>query len=150
MNEENIFVIGGQVTGDSFIGRKKMITEFRNELIYGKNRRVYSLVGLARSGKTSFVKEIFNVNLPENTFYCYQDISLDTTYFSIWYNVLNALKDFLEFDYKSSDISSTDGIRKNGTEKHEITCSQFKYCQCAVEFIKYQYCFDFVLFQSFE
>lgn len=112
MNEENIFVIGGQVTGDSFIGRKKMITEFRNELIYGKNRRVYSLVGLARSGKTSFVKEIFNVNLPENTFYCYQDISLDTTYFSIWYNVLNALKDFLEFDYKSSDISSTDGISK--------------------------------------
>lgn len=112
MNKENIFVIGSQVTGDSFIGRKKLLTEFRNELIYGKQRKVYSLVGLTRSGKTSFVKEIFNVNLPNNTFYYYQDISQETTYFSIWYNVLNALNNFLEFDYKGSDINTTEGIGK--------------------------------------
>lgn len=54
---QNIFEVGGQVSGESFIGRKAEIEKFRNEFLNSKKRKVYSVIGLARSGKTSFVKK---------------------------------------------------------------------------------------------
>ncbi len=101
---ENIFNIGGQVTGSSFIGRKSLLERFRNELITDTTKRVYSLVGLSRSGKTSFVKEVFNCTLPKNYFYHYEDISLDSNFFIIWFNVLSHLREFLESDCEFSDV----------------------------------------------
>ena len=101
---ENIFNIGGQVTGSSFIGRKALLDRFRNELITDTKKRVYSLVGLSRSGKTSFVKEVFNCTLPNNYFYHYEDISLDSNFFIIWFNVLSHLREFLESDCEFSDV----------------------------------------------
>ena len=64
---QNIFEVGGQVSGESFIGRKAEVEKFRNEFLNSKKRKVYSVIGLARSGKTSFVKKIFE-NLPDNIF----------------------------------------------------------------------------------
>ena len=61
---DNIFVIGGQVKGPSFIGRKKLVQKYRSDFIGSDKRRVYSIVGLSRSGKTSFVKEVFEEPQP--------------------------------------------------------------------------------------
>ena len=92
---QNIFEVGGQVSGESFIGRKAEIEKFRNEFLNSKKRKVYSVIGLARSGKTSFVKKIFE-NLPDNIFYHYEDISLSTSYYSIWLNICLSLRDYIE------------------------------------------------------
>ena len=73
---ENIFNIGGQVTGESFIGRKKELKDFRRQFVESHTSRcVYSIVGLARSGKTSLVKNIFEGYVPKEVFYHYEDIN---------------------------------------------------------------------------
>lgn len=95
---DNIFVIGGQVKGPSFIGRKKLVQKYRSDFIGSDKRRVYSIVGLSRSGKTSFVKEVFEEHIPDGVFYFYQDISVCTGFFSIWYSLCNELSDFLSLN----------------------------------------------------
>ena len=96
MLTDNIFVIGGQVSGSSFIGRKRLLEKYRNDFIASDKRRVYSLVGLSRSGKTSFIKEVFKDRIPDGVFYCYQDIAMCNSYFSIWYSLCRELEDFLD------------------------------------------------------
>ena len=102
---ENIFNIGGQVTGESFIGRKKELKDFRRQFVESHTSRcVYSIVGLARSGKTSLVKNIFEGYVPKEVFYHYEDLSLDSNYYSIWFNVCNSLRVFLEdVDYQNPE-----------------------------------------------
>ena len=102
---ENIFNIGGQVTGESFIGRKKELEDFRRQFVEPHTSRcVYSIVGLARSGKTSLVKNIFEGYVPKEVFYHYEDLSLDSTYYSIWFNVCDSLRFFLEYvDYSEPE-----------------------------------------------
>lgn len=95
MIKDNIFVIGGQVKGRSFIGRKSLLAEFRRDFLESENRKVVSVVGLSRSGKTSFVKNVFEKR-PDNVFYSYQDLSVCKTYFEIWYKVICELEAFME------------------------------------------------------
>ncbi len=95
METENIFVIGGQVTGESFIGRKKLLARFRNDFIDSNVRKAVSIVGLSKTGKTSFIKKVFENSLPDNVFYCYIDLSLRSSYFSIWREVIEELSDFI-------------------------------------------------------
>ncbi|WP_044143807.1 ATP-binding protein [Succinimonas amylolytica] len=96
MNKDNIFVIGGQVKGRSFIGRKALLTEFRRDFLESESRKVVSVVGLSRSGKTSFVKNVFDNQVPDDVFYCYSDLSVCKSYFEIWYKVICELADFIE------------------------------------------------------
>ncbi len=103
MNSRNIFEIGGQVSGSSFIGRKNLIRKYRSELIESGQRRIYSMVGLTRSGKTSFIKKLFDADLPGNIFYHYEDISVDNNYFSIWFNVCSALQLFIRSEYTCAE-----------------------------------------------
>lgn len=95
METENIFVIGGQVTGESFIGRKKLLARFRNDFIDSNVRKAVSIVGLSKTGKTSFIKKVFENSLPDNVFYCYMDLSLCSSYFAIWREVIEELSDFI-------------------------------------------------------
>ncbi|MEE3421832.1 MAG: ATP-binding protein [Succinimonas sp.] len=96
MNKDNIFVIGGQVKGRSFIGRKALLAEFRKDFLESETRKVVSVVGISRSGKTSFVKNVFDNQVPDNVFYSYQDLSVCKSYFEIWYKVICELADFME------------------------------------------------------
>lgn len=95
MNKDNIFVIGGQVKGRSFIGRKDLLAEFRRDFLESESRKVVSVVGLSRSGKTSFVKNVFDNQVPDNVFYCYLDLSVCKSYFEIWFKVICELADFI-------------------------------------------------------
>ena len=98
----NIFTIGGQVFGESFIGRKELLKHYRDEFINSPQRKIFSVVGLSRSGKTSFIKNVFKDNVPDSVFYYYVDISLCNSYFSIWYSLLENLNSYLELNASES------------------------------------------------
>ena len=96
MKKENIFIIGGQVKGESFIGRKRLLEKFRKELLESATPKAVSIVGLSRSGKTSFVKNVFDNSVPENVFYHYCDLSTCKSYYQIWSEIFFALADFID------------------------------------------------------
>ena len=98
----NIFTIGGQVFGESFIGRKELLKHYRDEFINSPQRKIFSVVGLSRSGKTSFIKNVFKDSVPDSVFYYYVDISLCNSYFSIWYSLLENLNSYLELNASES------------------------------------------------
>lgn len=102
MDQENIFAIGAQVKGNSFIGRKALLKEFSDNLFQLETRRIYSIVGLSRSGKTSFVKKLFE-NAPKELFCHYEDLSTKTSYFTIWFSVCQALQEYLELNFEPND-----------------------------------------------
>ena len=56
---DNIFQIGGTVSGSSFIGRRSLIETYRKDYIEGSSRVGRSIVGLTRIGKTSFADVVF-------------------------------------------------------------------------------------------
>ena len=62
---DNIFQIGGQVKGDSFIGRTEFVNTIRDKFVVSENRTAKSIVGLTRMGKSSAVKNSF-YDLPDN------------------------------------------------------------------------------------
>lgn len=96
MVNENIFQIGKQVTGESFIGRKDLLANFRKNFLESRNQRTRSIVGLPRSGKSSFIKNVFDEKLiPNNCFYYYSDISVYSSFFSIWHSLCTSLNDYL-------------------------------------------------------
>lgn len=95
MEKDNIFVIGGQVKGASFIGRKKLLERFKKDFIESNVRKSVSIVGLSKTGKTSFIKKVFENSVPENVFYCFVDVSLCSSYFSIWRQIIDELNDFI-------------------------------------------------------
>ena len=95
METDNIFVIGGQVTGESFIGRKKLLARFRNDFIDSSVPKAVSIVGLSKTGKTSFIKKVFENSVPAEVFYCYVDLSLRSSYYAIWREVIEELNDFI-------------------------------------------------------
>ena len=96
MEKDNIFVIGGQVKGASFIGRKKLLERFKKDFIESNVRKSVSIVGLSKTGKTSFIKKVFENSVPENVFYCFVDVSLCSSYFSIWRQIIDELNDFIK------------------------------------------------------
>ena len=103
MEKENIFIIGGQVKGASFIGRRKLLEKYRKDFLESSIPKAVSIVGLSRSGKTSFVKNVFENSVPESVFYHYCDFSTCKSYYQIWNEVLSALSDYIEFSEFDTD-----------------------------------------------
>ena len=102
MLNENIFQIGKQATGESFIGRKELVADFRKNFLESNKQRTRSIVGLPRSGKSSFIKKVFDEKIiPVNYFFYYSDISAYSTYFSIWQSLFESLNEYL----LASDLS---------------------------------------------
>ena len=60
---ENIFQIGGQVTGPSFIGRKALVQKIRQRVIDSGGRCSLSFVGLPRIGKSSLIANALDPEL---------------------------------------------------------------------------------------
>lgn len=104
----NVFQIGGQVSGASFIGRKDFISSIRNSIINTDMRTAKSIGGLTRMGKSSAVINSF-YDLPDNIIYVYEDLNEWSEYNELWQDICLNIKDRLEekrIDY--SDIK--DGL----------------------------------------
>ncbi|MBP5602411.1 MAG: ATP-binding protein [Treponema sp.] len=93
---ENIFSgFGKVVEGKSFIGRKKLIEEYRTRFLTSGSKSNLSIVGLPRSGKTSFIKEVFRT-IPDNMLYVYLSLNNFTRYQDIWIVLFDTVKEQLD------------------------------------------------------
>lgn len=90
----NIFQIGGQVFGDSFIGRKAFIDILRKNFIESEMRTSKSIVGLTRVGKSSAVRNCF-FDLPKNIIYVYEDLNEWSVYKELWQDICYEVKEQL-------------------------------------------------------
>lgn len=92
---DNIFQIGGQVKGDSFIGRTKFVNTIRKNFIDSEMRTAKSIVGLTRMGKSSAVKNSF-YDLPDNVIYIYQDLNEWSEYCELWQDICYEIREQLK------------------------------------------------------
>ena len=100
---ENIFAGYGKVAeGKAFIGRKKLVEKYRNIFFTPGNKSNYSIVGLPRSGKTSFIKEVFRT-VPDNLLYVYLSLNNFACYKDIWLVLFDTIKEKLDLMQKQYD-----------------------------------------------
>lgn len=92
---DNIFQIGGQVFGESFIGRKALVQSIRQIFLESPIRTAKSIVGLTRTGKSSLVKNIF-YDLPANIIYIYEDLNEWSSYYELWQDICFEIADYLQ------------------------------------------------------
>lgn len=93
---DNIFCIGGQVRGDSFIGRKTEVKALRNLFVNSNVKTAKSIIGLTRTGKSSFVDNAF-LNIPETEKILYVNVTLgDFSYYEMWQDIMWKLKKQLQ------------------------------------------------------
>ena len=91
---ENVFCIGGQVSGDSFIGRKSLLVKFRDT--FSKNTKVTkAIIGLTRIGKTSFVRQVFK-DFPKENLIINEDLNEWSTYEEMWQDILIQIEAYLQ------------------------------------------------------
>ena len=85
----NIFQIGGQVTGPAFIGRKAMVEELRNRVIYSGTRCTISYVGLPRVGKSSLVANALDPGMMEKAgiVFISENINSHENFESLWHSI---------------------------------------------------------------
>ena len=98
----NVFQIGGQVSGESFIGRKKIIKFIKESFIENKIRTSKSIVGLTRMGKTSVVRNSFT-DLPDNVIYLYENLNEWSSYNEGWQIICLEIHEALEKLNKVND-----------------------------------------------
>ena len=100
---KNIFIIGTQVTGKSFIGRDKYIKDFRKVYFKKKDKTIRAIVGLTRMGKSSLIFNIFK-NRPEDFIYINMDLGLCDNYFSLWKKICRKIYDYLKTNDLMTEI----------------------------------------------
>ncbi|MBQ2697432.1 MAG: ATP-binding protein, partial [Clostridia bacterium] len=93
--EENIFVVGAVVTGDSFFGREAMLSLLESAVIAGVGSR--HLVGPTRIGKTSLVEQLFlqNKDTP-NRLFVQINLGYCENAYDFWTTLTDAVRDQLE------------------------------------------------------
>lgn len=100
----NVFQIGGEVSGKSFISREKLVGSIRKRFIENKLRNAASIVGITRTGKTSLVKKVFE-NVPDDIIYIYEDLKEWETYFELWQDIcLKIEEDLNDKGYINTEI----------------------------------------------
>lgn len=93
---DNIFCIGGQVRGDSFIGRKTEVKSLRNLFVDSSVKTAKAIIGLTRTGKSSFVDNAF-LDIPETEKILYVNVTLgDFLYYEMWQDIMWKLKKQLQ------------------------------------------------------
>lgn len=93
---DNIFCIGGQVRGASFIGRKQEVESLRNNFVKSSVKTAKSIIGLTRTGKSSFVDNAF-LDIPETEKILYVNVTLgDFSYYEMWQDIMWKLKKQLQ------------------------------------------------------
>lgn len=111
---DNIFQIGGAVSGDSFIGRAKLIDKYRKEYLESTNRVGKSIVGLTRIGKTSFSDVVFS-DVSDGVLVIDHDLKLSDSYYGLWKKICIKIGKYLrkhniEADYLAELL---DDIKNN-------------------------------------
>lgn len=92
---DNVFQIGGQVAGASFLGRKEQLEYLRRVYLESTARTCKSIVGLTRVGKTSLARNVFQ-NVPADTILITEDLGEWSTYQELWQAIAFQLRDRLE------------------------------------------------------
>lgn len=93
---DNIFCIGGQVRGDSFIGRKSEVESLRSLFVDSNVKTAKSIIGLTRTGKSSFVDNAF-LDIPETEKILYVNVTLgDFSYYEMWQDIMWKLRKQLQ------------------------------------------------------
>ena len=111
----NNFQVGSVVTGKSFIGRKELIKQYRKQILNKSRSSSLSIRGLTRTGKTSFIINVFN-KIPEDILYCYVDMKEPTSYYELWVCILDIVHDYLK-NRKLIDEEVRDWFEVLGDEK---------------------------------
>ena len=88
----NIFQIGGQVMGQSFIGRHNLLKTFRRDYLENHARSLKSIMGLTRTGKSSLIANVF-CNIPDGILYIPTNVSEWRTYIELWQDICYKIVD---------------------------------------------------------
>lgn len=110
----NIFQIGGKVSGESFIGREEQVKYLRKVFIENEARTGKAIVGLTRMGKSSLAVNVFQ-KLPENILYIYEDLNEWSEYVEIWQDICWSIKEYLEKNNKIT-ISLSENLKMMETD----------------------------------
>lgn len=88
----NIFCIGGQVEGDSFIGRNAYVAQLRNAFIKSNVKTSVSIIGLTRTGKSSVVFNAFKGQrlLEQNIIYINEALG-EFSYREMWQHIVREI-----------------------------------------------------------
>lgn len=95
---DNPFIVGAEVEGESFIGRKDQLKLF-NDLIYKHDSKSgsISLTGITRIGKSSLIRNVIQLNNNKNIITIKTVISKFSDFNEFWTYVLSLVRDELEF-----------------------------------------------------
>lgn len=91
----NSFQVGAVVTGNSFIGRKELVKQYRKQFLTKSKSSSVSIIGITRVGKTSFIKKVFD-KIPETIIYSYTDLKESSSYQELWQSILMPIQEYLE------------------------------------------------------
>ena len=91
----NIFQIGGIVSGESFIGRKSLLKSFKQCFLNSNSKACKAIIGLPRSGKSSFVCKVFE-EIPSDVIYIYEDLKEWSSYAELWADISLTIESFLK------------------------------------------------------
>lgn len=93
---KNVFKIGGQVTGESFIGREKFVRELHKTYVEDGTCVARAYVGLTRMGKTSAIKNALYDLPKKNVIYIYEDLGECSEYEDLWRDIAGKIRTHLE------------------------------------------------------
>lgn len=91
----NSFQVGAVVTGNSFIGRKELVKQYKKQFLTKAKSSSVSIIGITRIGKTSFVRNVFD-KIPESIIYSYSNLKESSTYQELWQTILMPIQEYLE------------------------------------------------------
>lgn len=98
---ENIFTIGGQALGKSFIGRRDLLKKFKD--LYLKNKKVTrAIIGITRIGKTSFVKQVFK-DFSSDVLIIEENLNEWSTYHELWQDICGQILLFIKKNLDNFD-----------------------------------------------
>ena len=89
----NRFSVTGKAVNKSFIGRDKIIKEFK-KLYFKNSQKNRSIVAFKKIGKSSFVFELFK-DIPKDILYIYEDLSLWNKYIDLWKSIFRKVASYL-------------------------------------------------------
>lgn len=118
---DNIFKIGPQVTGESFIGRKELLSYFKKLFLDGNSRVAKSIIGITRIGKSSLISNVFK-DVPDTVLFIDENVKNHSTYIDLWQSICIKIEDFIE---NKEDLSYINKYLTKIIEEDEIAWSRF-------------------------
>ena len=99
----NIFNTSGLAEGDSFIGKKTELVFFREKYLYDGGKAAYSIVGLPKTGKTSFVKIVFE-DADNDILIIDCNLKIFETFDGMWKNICKKIQRYIKDNIIDNDL----------------------------------------------